>query len=105
MSSSNVAVQYRSGTGPNDTMLALGVDENVLSASRMSQELVEESARSCGGVLLQVCLLAPTVNVLHACGVKSACISRNTSLTVRTMADSSHAQRLDPACRVLEPLD
>lgn len=36
-------------------MLALGVDESVLAAPRMSRQLVEDSARACGGVLLQVC--------------------------------------------------
>jgi hypothetical protein len=44
----------RSGTGANDTVLALGVDETVLTASKMSQKVVEESVRSCGGVLVQV---------------------------------------------------
>ena len=33
-------------------MLALGVDERVLEASRMSQTLLEETAAACGGTCL-----------------------------------------------------
>lgn len=55
----------RSGTGPNDTVLALGVDDSVLAASRMSRQLVEDSARSCDGVILQV----HSLGCLHSAAV------------------------------------
>jgi hypothetical protein len=34
-------------------MLALGVDERVLEAGRMSQRLLEETAVACGGTIVQ----------------------------------------------------
>lgn len=47
-------VPCRSGTGPEGTVLALGVDESILSSSQMSRQLVEDSVRAHDGVLLQV---------------------------------------------------
>eukprot|EP00892_Ulva_mutabilis_P009416 jgi/Ulvmu1/6847/UM031_0052.1 len=43
----------RCGTRAAETILAFGVDQRVLRASRMSRKLVEEAATECGGVVLQ----------------------------------------------------
>lgn len=42
----------RWGHKAEDTLLALGVDDRVLAASRMTRPLLESAAAACGGIVL-----------------------------------------------------